>query len=154
MEDIRLSKNFLLSELIKSDIAIRKGIDNYPKDKAVINNLAKLCQKILQPCRDKFGKIHPTSGFRCLELNRLIGSKDSSQHILGQAVDFEIPSVPNYKLAYWIRDNIPVFDQIILEHYIKGQPGSGWVHVSLKEKGNRKECLTWDGNKFMEGLTE
>lgn len=156
MEDIRLSKNFLLSELIKSDVAIRHGINNYPTSPAIIENLRRVATKILQPCRDKFGAIRPSSGYRNAEVNRLAGSKaKNSQHLIGQAVDFEVPGIPNHKLACWIRDNIPVYDQIILEFYRKSEPSSGWVHVSIKDSGNRMQCLTTpDGRNYFEGLQE
>lgn len=140
---MRLSKNFTLSEMTKSQTAERKGIHNYPS-LTEIDNLIKLSEKVLQPVRDHFKKpVTINSGFRCLELNRALGSKDSSQHTKGMAADIEIAGVPNKELAEWIRDNLE-FDQLILEFYYpeKNDPNSGWVHVSFNSENNRKQCLT------------
>ncbi len=154
MKDIQLSKNFWLSELIKSDTALRYGIDNVPQDQNIIENLRLLANNILQPCRDKFGPIRPTSGYRNPTVNMLAGSRaQNSQHIYGQAVDFEIAGVPNYKVAEWIKTNL-VYDQLILECYTEGIPNSGWVHCSYRPLNNRQQCLTYDGKHYSDGLIE
>ena len=80
-------KFFTLRELTKSDTAIRKGIKNVPS-KSEENNLIALVENILDPLREAYGKpIIVTSGYRCEELNRLIGGSKTSQHRSGQAVD-------------------------------------------------------------------
>lgn len=151
---MKLSHNFYLHELTKSSTADRLGIDNAP-DNEQIHALRQVAIMILQPVRDHYGiRITPSSGFRCLELNRAIGSKDTSQHTKGEAVDFEVFGVSNYELACWIRDNLD-FDQVILECYKPGEPNSGWVHCSYVNKpDNRKQCLTFDGKKYHNGLIE
>ena len=71
---MKLSKHFSLSEFISSNTAERLGIDNVPKDKAVIENLRNLCLEILQPLRDYVGApVHINSGYRCPELNDAVG---------------------------------------------------------------------------------
>ena len=83
-----------------------------------------------------------------------IGSKKTSQHANGQAVDLEIFGVPNIKTAYWLSNNVD-FDQLILEFYNKDDPAGGWVHCSYNEKGsNRKQVLTYDGKSYENGLPE
>lgn len=140
---MKLSPHFSLYEMYKSREADRLGIDNEPKDKTIINNLERLCENVLEPTRTRYGiSFSPNSGYRCLELNRALKSKDTSQHILGEAVDFELPSVDNYELALWLKNNI-YYDQLILEFYDKDKGGdSGWVHVSLKENVNSGTILT------------
>jgi len=149
-----LSPNFSLQELTKSQTAIRLGIDNTPTEKH-INALKALCLHVLEPCRKQFARsITPSSGYRSKELCKAIGSKVSSQHAKGQAVDFEIGTIPNYELACWIRDNLD-FDQLILEFYNPDEPNSGWVHVSYRADApyvNRKECLTYNGKRYRKGL--
>lgn len=136
----RLSEHFTLSELTKSSTAIRNDIDNTPNP-VQIENLKLLCGKILEPVRANYHKsISPSSGFRCSELNRKIGSKDNSDHTKGCAVDFEVQGVDNKVLFDWIHDNL-VFDQLILEFYQPGEPNSGWVHCSFKRDGNRQEVF-------------
>ena len=61
---MNLTRNFSLLELTKSDTAIRKGINNNPNEDN-IENLQRLCEHILQPVRDHFGKVvSVSSGFR------------------------------------------------------------------------------------------
>ena len=148
---MRLSPHFTLSELTKSHTALQRGIDNQP-DESQIENLKRMAKNILEPVRVHFGKpFSPSSGFRCLELNNAIGSKPTSQHTKGEAVDFEVPGVPNHKVATWVRDNLE-FDQLILEFYTPEKPNSGWVHVSLKEKENRNQALTINSTGVKIGL--
>lgn len=152
-----LSPNFTLTEMTKSQTALRRGIDNGldPENEAqreVIRNLERLCRELLEPVREAFAMpFSPTSGYRSPALNTAIGSKSTSQHILGEAVDFELPGVPNFELARWIRDNLR-YDQLILEFYRPDRPASGWVHVSLKRAGNRRRALTITGEKIFPGL--
>lgn len=139
---MQLSAHFTLAELTRSQTAARNGIDNTPDDRAIAA-LKALAQNILEPVRNHFGKpFSPSSGFRCPQLNFKVGSSPSSQHITGQAADFEVPDVSNLELAEWIRDNL-AFDQLILEFYEPGKPNAGWVHCSYTAIGeNRFECLT------------
>ena len=143
-----LSKHFSLSELTKSDTAIRKGIDNTPNDQEV-ENLILLCNEILEPVREHYGiPFAPNSGFRCLDLNRAIGSSDNSQHVSGKAVDFEISGLDNKEVALWVMENCD-FDQLILEFYKEGEPSSGWVHCSYDvDKEHRKSARIFDGRTW------
>ena len=148
---MRLSKNFSLNELTRSSTAMRRGIDNTP-DLIQVENLKRVCTKILQPVRDHFNiPFSPSSGYRSVDLCEAIGSSANSQHAKGEAVDFEIPGVDNLKLALWIKDNLE-FDQLILEHYDPTDATSGWVHCSVTNGNNRKECLTYDGKTYSAGI--
>jgi len=125
---MNLTRNFSLLELTKSDTAIRKGIDNEPNADQV-DKLKLLCENILQPVRDHFGRVKVTSGFRSSELCVAIGSSVNSQHAKAEAADFECPGVDNAELADWIHKNLS-YDQLILEFYTPGEPNSGWIHCS------------------------
>ena len=151
---MQLSKHFKLKEFTKSQIAARNGINNTPHS-GDVKNLENLCYEILEPVRAKFDKpVIINSGFRSLEVNRKLGSSDSSQHTKGQAVDFEIAGVANIQVAYWLVSNVD-FDQCILEFYKPDDGQAGWVHVSYNEKGsNRKQVLTFDGKSYSNGLPE
>ena len=151
---MQLSKPFKLEEFTKSMTATRKGIKNEPGS-GDIKNLENLCYEILEPTRAHFSKsVIVSSGYRSEELCEAIGSKKTSQHAKGQAVDFEIPGVPNIKIAYWIQNNCD-FDQLILEYYSPDDGSKGWVHVSYNEKGsNRKQVLTYDGKQYTNGLPD
>jgi len=144
---MNLSPHFTLKELTHSATALRYGIDNIPSTEEIAN-LKLLAAEILEPVRMNYGiPFIPSSGFRCSELNRLLGSKDTSQHTKGQAADIEVPCIPNRDLAEWI-STFCKFDQIILEFHDPKIPHSGWVHVSVIEKGNRGECLIFDGKSY------
>ena len=151
---MQLSKHFKLEEMTKSMTATRKGIDNSP-GAGEIKSLGDLCYEILEPVRAHFDKpVTITSGYRSEALCEAIGSKKTSQHAKGQAVDFEIAGIPNIKIAYWLQNNVD-FDQLILEFYDKDDPAGGWVHISYHESdSNRKQVLTYDGKKFENGLPE
>ena len=119
-----LSRNFTLSELTKSDTAIRKGINNNPNAEQ-IEKLKALCENILQPVRDHFGRVKITSGYRSPELCAAIGSSVNSQHAKAEAADFECVGT----------------DQLILEFYTPGEPNSGWIHCSWIEGTPRASFL-------------
>ena len=136
---MNLSRNFTLQELTKSDTAIRKGIDNNPNADQV-EKLKLLCERVLQPVRDHFGRVKVTSGFRSPELCAAIGSSVNSQHAKAEAVDFEVIGVDNAEVADWIYANIRT-DQLILEFYTPGEPNSGWIHASYIEFNPRAQYL-------------
>ena len=135
---MKLSQNFSLRELTKSQTAERKGICNEPSEEH-IENLKLLCTKILQPIRDHFGIVSISSGYRSPALCEALGSKSTSQHARGQAADFECYGIDNNKLFEWATKNV-TFDQAILEFY-NGDPESGWIHMSYNEDNNRSETL-------------
>jgi hypothetical protein len=138
---MKLSENFTLSEMTKSQTAIRKNIDNTPTDEH-IENLKHVAETLLQPIRNHFGKpVTVSSGYRSVDLCEAIGSSSKSQHAKGEAADFEIGGVDNKELGLWIRDNIE-YDQLILEFYNDGDPNSGWIHCSMvKDREPRKSTL-------------
>ena len=136
---MKLSRNFSLSELTKSDTAIRKGIDNNPNSEQ-IDKLKLLCEEILQPVRDHFGRVRITSGYRSPELCLAIGSSINSQHAQAEAADFEVIGTSNAEVSDWIQDNLE-FDQLILEFWKPSEKNSGWVHCSYIEDSQRKSYL-------------
>lgn len=140
---MNLSANFKLSELIKSETATRLDIDNTPNDEQ-IESLRLLCENILQPVRDHFGKpVKISSGFRCSALNQATGGSATSDHCKGQACDFEIDGVPNPELAGWIESNLK-YTQLILEFWVPGgdDPNAGWVHASFNPENLKGQSLT------------
>ena len=129
---MNLSKSFTLLELTQSQEAARTGLDNTPTTEH-IKSLNLLCANILQPLRDKVDRpIVISSGYRSVNLNRLIGGSVFSQHTTGQAADFTIPSMTVEEVISIIRElNLPV-DQCINEY---GQ----WIHISHRH--NRGQFL-------------
>ena len=138
---MNLTANFTLSEMVKSDTALRHNMDNTPGE-TEIANLKTLCEKVLQPVRDHFQTgVKVNSGFRHPEVNAKVGGSKTSDHCKGQAADIEIPGIANADLAVWIMDNL-TYTQLILEFYTPGVPDSGWVHVSYDPANLKKENLT------------
>ena len=138
---MKLTENFNLNELVKSQVAERKVIPNNPSGDH-IDNLKKLAESVLQPLRNHYeSPVIITSGYRSADLCLAIGSSIESQHAKGQAADLEIIGVSNYDTALWIKNNLD-FDQLILEFW-KGEdePNSGWIHISYVGKKNRKQSL-------------
>ena len=137
---MKLTENFSLNELTKSQTAERKGIYNYPTPAHQVR-LRSLCTHVLQPVRDHFSRgVTISSGYRSPELCTAIGSKITSQHAKGQAADFEIFGVSNKELADYINENLE-YDQLILEYWKESDPNSGWVHCSYSESNKRRQYL-------------
>ena len=138
---MKLTDNFSLAEMTKSDTALRLDMDNIPGPEE-IENMTRLCECVLQPIRNHFGKgVKVNSGFRHPNVNAKVGGSKTSDHCKGMAADIEIPGVANADLAKWIVDNLE-FRQVILEFYTPGVPDSGWVHVSYNPSDNKKQVLT------------
>lgn len=134
---MRLSKNFVLSEITRSNTAKRLGIDNEPTKKD-LENIQRLITNILQPLRNHLGPIRISSGYRSKELNRAIGGSNKSQHSKGEAVDIQFwrdGQMCNKEVYDWIIDNAVEFDQMINEFDFS------WIHISLKKSNNRREVL-------------
>lgn len=122
--------NFSIEELTYSPTAIKNHIDNTPNDE-IRQNLEKLIYTILQPIRDEFKRpIKVNSGYRCKELNALVGGSKTSQHVKGEAAD--ITSSDNRKLwnliVSMIKDGKIQVGQLINEKNLS------WIHISLGQK--------------------
>lgn len=138
---MNLTENFTLSEMTKSETALRYDMDNSPPQE-ITSNLQALAVHVLQPVRDHYGKgVKVNSGYRSPDVNAKVGGSKTSDHCKGMAADIEIPGVPNAELAEWIRSNL-LFTQVILEFYTQGVPDSGWVHVSYDHENLKKQALT------------
>ena len=85
-----LSDNFTLAEFVRSATAERHRISNLPRWEHVLA-LRNLCQNVLQPLRNRFGRIIINSGYRCERLNELVHGVGNSQHMRGEAADIYIP---------------------------------------------------------------
>jgi zinc D-Ala-D-Ala carboxypeptidase len=137
----KLTQNFSLHELTKSETAVRRGMENNPGPDEIAN-LTTLAAKVLQPIRDHYKRgVHVNSGFRHPDVNAAVGGSRTSDHCRGMAADIEIPGVANAELAQWIQQNLD-YTQLILEFYTPGIPDSGWVHVSYDPNNLKKQVLT------------
>ena len=131
-----LTHNFSLEEMYASAKAKENCINNIPDDN-VINNLRKLCEDILQPIRTKYGHaITVLSGYRCPQLNDIVGGIKTSQHLLGEAADIKCTATTKSYLFNLIKNMIEngeiTVGQLIWEYGTKKEPN--WIHISLPYK--------------------
>lgn len=131
-------KYFTMGEMMRSDTAARKGINN-KCTKEDAERLKKLIENVLDPLREAYGKpIVVNSGYRCPALNKAVGGSKTSDHMKGCAAD--IHGTPNTKaenkrLFELVKSLDLPFDQLIDEKNLS------WVHVSHREGNNRKQVL-------------
>ncbi|WP_334048028.1 hypothetical protein [Alteromonas gracilis] len=129
----RLSKHFFLRDFLYSETAVVNGINNIPDDLSLaVEAGSNLCEKVLEPIQDAWGRIHIRSAFRSCEVNQLgneLGANCASNernfagHIwdrrdehgfMGATACIVIPAYLDYyektgdwaSLAWWIHANI------------------------------------------------
>ena len=141
---MQLSKNFTLEELTHTDIEL----PNFPNNKQR-SHIQDLCTSLLQPIRDKFGRIHITSGFRSKAVNKAVGGKYYSQHTKGEAADIVPLNAKIDKVMAWIVDESGLqFGQCILETVGSGINKKQWIHISLPRIGINLMALRYDGKEY------
>ncbi len=151
METIYLSPHFTLAEAIISETASRNGISNIPNEATLVT--MKQSALGMERVRNYISTpIHVNSWHRALAVNRILGSKDSSQHPKGEAIDFISPAygTPTLiaKRLSMARELIQ-FDQLILEH--------DWVHISfaiLSGKPRYQVLSLLQNGSYAVGLTD
>lgn len=143
---MQLTEHFTLEELLVSETAARKGIDNTPTDEIVVN-LKRLAER-LESVRAIFNMpIIITSGYRCPELNAAVGGAANSAHLTGRAADFIIPGAgsPLHIAQRITKYPAVVYDQLINEY-------DSWVHFGIEPSGvdARRQTMTYkkDGSFF------
>ena len=129
-------KYFTIAELCNSDTADRRGIINrLPKE--YLPNVQGLINHVLDPLREWYGKpIYVNSGYRCPELNKVVGGVENSYHVSGCAADIDARSYEeNKKLFEYIRENLPFTE-------VGWEGGGRWIHVALVPgRENEKEVF-------------
>lgn len=139
-------KHFTINELCKSATATKLGINNTPPAHIVMN-LKFLVELLLDPLREAYGKpIYVNCGYRCPELNAVIGGSRSSQHLSGLAVDIHVKGESNAVLYELVKNHNLPFDQLILERGTIKNPQ--WVHLSISRNNNRREVLYFNGKTY------
>ncbi len=150
MDNQRLTRHFNLFDFLASETALRAGIENVPHAPDVILNLQRVALHLLEPVLQQFDtRPQITSGYRCPALNAKVGGAATSQHMSGQAVDFQLPHVPLLELARWMRATL-TYDQLLLETVA----GETWIHASYVDGKNRGQVRWFDGMQWRDGLPE
>lgn len=144
MDNVQLSPHFSLKEFTDSDTAARNGIDNTPPPVIMPTLYATaahmeqvrtfLTQQASQALWGRDVAIFPSSVYRCRELNRAVGSDDTSAHVLGWGVDFRAPSFGDpLAVCKAIAASSLFFDQLIFE--------INWAHIAFGPQA-RRQVLT------------
>lgn len=139
---------FTISELIKSDTAIKKKIWN-GASREIEDNLNALVTAVLDPLRKMYGKpIRISSGYRNEAVNKAVGGVKNSQHLKGEAADIDTGSrMENQRLARLLANSGLPFDQLIDEN------GYSWVHVSFTKHGAcRRQILRYSNKAYKQIL--
>ena len=128
--DVKLSRNFCLSEFIKSKTANLYGFNKqFVISDDIISNIKDLVSNVLQPLRNDVGAIKINSGYRCKELNNKVGGVSSSQHLTGMAADIVCEDIRSAACFIIQRD----YDQLIIY--------KNFLHVSYNHDRNRRETI-------------
>jgi hypothetical protein len=136
---VRLSKSFFMRDFLFSETAAALGLFNLPKDKDLAIKAGKgLCENVLEPLQDSWGRIHVRSAYRSEEVNQAgnelgancaTNEKNYAHHIwdvkdsnenLGATACIVIPAYIDYyestgdwtSLAWWIHHHIPVYSSM------------------------------------------
>jgi zinc D-Ala-D-Ala carboxypeptidase len=138
------TQNFRTDEFFFSQTAEDNGIDNITDDPTILSNLvytAHQMQKIREILKCP---VIINSGYRCLELNRKLGSRDVSQHRSGQAIDFICPDFGDiYDVVKIIKHYQILVDVCIAEEREKAQ----WIHIAFR-KPNRQSFYAYKQKRY------
>jgi len=134
---VKLTEHFSLEELTHTD---HREYDNTPND-AELENLKRLAE-FLEEVKQTLGgrPIMVNSAFRCKQVNDAVGSKDSSQHRIGCAVDIRVPELTPDQVVRAVIASSLAYDQVIREF-------DRWTHISIPNTPDakpRKQALIID----------
>lgn len=137
---------FKLSELIGSEKALDKKIENIPSWDE-LEYLCTLATEYLDPIRKAYGNpINISSGYRSKALNTEVKGSKTSSHLEGKAIDLQ-PINPTKERVYdlwqficnFLQENNMKWDQC----YIENSKGTvWWVHLGIGDK-MRGELGLW-----------
>ena len=134
-----ITSNFTIEELVASNTARKKGIDNTPS-KDDMNRLCILALQVLQPLRDAYKKpIKISSGYRCPLLNKAVGGVPTSQHQRGEAADINNGKAENKKIFNLAKKMIA--EGKLNVGQLIDEKNYSWVHISLPNKKHKKQIL-------------
>lgn len=139
----KITTHFTIAEFEHSDTATIHEIENkIPKD--LYQNILYGCEKILEPAREKLGKpIRITSGYRCPQLNKLVGGAANSYHMKGMAADLHVECFEHAaELFQKFRANQFV-DLCLFEH---ARNGTCWLHVQWSPHRQPRKIFNFNYN--------
>ena len=118
---MNLTEHFTLEELTHTD---HREFDNTPNE-TELENLKRLAA-FLEEVKQALGgrPVMVNSAFRSKQVNDAVGSKDTSQHRIGCAVDIRVPQLTPDEVVKAIMASGLGYDQLIREF-------DRWTHVSI-----------------------
>lgn len=132
---------FTTKELCRSNVAELRGVANVP-NLGQLRNMVKLVENVLDPIREKWGgPITVNSGFRCEELNRLVGGARNSEHLSGRAADITVGSKAANRRLFGLILELGEKGEIEWRQLIN-ENGYSWIHISYNEGDNGKQVLS------------
>lgn len=176
---VRLSRSFFLRDFLFSDIAAMHGLSNVPSDPdlAILAG-SKLCEELLEPLQERFGRIAIRSAYRSCEVNAFgnenglgcarneanyaahIWDRRDGEGRMGATACIVIPAFWDAfgstgdwrRLAWWIHDHLPYSSLYFF-------PKMWAVNIRWREEPERRidsyakpvGCLTKPGMENFEG---
>ena len=128
----KVSENFVYGEICGFNS------ENTPSANHLINAM-RVVYKLLQPIRNRYGAVTVTSFQRNTSYNAKIGGAITSDHLEGNAVDFQIKgldSIQMWDAFNWMKDNLN-YKQLIFEE----KNGVVWIHASYDIDNNKMQAL-------------
>ena len=143
-----LSPGFTVADLIRSETAQKRGIDNSPPADLLPNLRRLACG--LDRIQSLLGApLEISSGYRSPELSAAIGGTLTSQHCQGLAADFVCPGFGEpMAIAQALAASDLDYDQAILEF-------GKWIHVSFTASPRKRLLTIYDSNEgYLDGLVD
>jgi len=125
------------------------GLRNIP-DPASMVRIILTARLILEPLREAFGSLLPTSWYRSNAVNNAVGGASGSYHLAGSAVDlYSAVGISAEDLAAWLYEQtwMPLAEVIVEEH-------TGHLHIALDTNGilspgkAKRKFLAYDGEDY------
>jgi zinc D-Ala-D-Ala carboxypeptidase len=146
----RLSPHFTFAEMTRTDVRRLLDTNRDVPDELIPVGVA-LCETLLEPIRDHFGApviVH--SGYRCKELNTVVGGSKTSQHMKFAASDFHVVGVELVDVWKWVWQSSGLrWGQLLLEGWSFDKPS--WIHISLgapwRDPVKCGQVMTYDSSK-------
>jgi hypothetical protein len=141
---VRLSDSFFMRDFLYSEIAVINGFQNLPDDPDLaIAAGTRLCEELLEPLQERFGRISVRSAYRSSEVNGFgnvnklncsTNEKNFAGHIwdrrdaegrMGATACVVVNRfIPHYErtgdweaLAWWVHDHLPYSDMEFFPNY-------------------------------------
>ena len=141
-----MMKYFSIEEMVRSATAKKYGIDNSPSED-IKNNLVLFIETVLDPIREDWGSaINVSSGYRCPELNKVVGGAKNSGHQYGFCADLQVKGGMKMvrKLAdfifQWMLDHQMKFDELLYER----SGNVTWLHFCWIGKDGKQRMKCFD----------